>query len=104
MNELAWLFLCNHGVYNSNQHARDCSDHALADTTANIGGFKFRNATEELKFAHREWSGDATFLRSVPNRLPPVYVSSQCSEMFPDQAPADGSDGLGSSTTAFERF
>lgn len=96
-NRDGWLdiFVCNVGVYTTAAKANDGSYHALDDAFTgflkpdrletsvlyqNLGGFKFRNVNKELRFEHREWSGDATFCDLAGNGYPGLYVLSMSGE------------------------
>ena len=85
------LFVCNVGIYTSDKKARDGSYHALDDAFLgfldpgrfetsvlyqNLGGLKFRNVNKELRFEHREWSGDATFCDLEQTGFPGLYAVS----------------------------
>jgi enediyne biosynthesis protein E4 len=85
------LFVCNVGVYTSNEKNPDGSFVALADAFSgflkperleasilyqNLGNFKFRNVNQELGFEHREWTGDATFCDLDQTGYPGLYAVS----------------------------
>ena len=85
------LFVCNVGVFTTDRKHLDGTFEAVPDAFTgflkperlessilyrNLGNFKFRNVNQELGFAHREWSGDATFCDLDQSGYPELYVIS----------------------------
>src|SRR2546422_2930098 len=85
------LFLCNVGVYTSDERGRGGFYVAYADAFTryqnpayseqsilyqNLGGGKFKDVSKEMGLQHRGWSGDATFCDVNQDGYPDLYVLS----------------------------
>jgi len=85
------LFLCNVGVYTSNEKGRGGFYVGYADAFSgwliparseqsilyqNLGGGKFKDVSAERNLRHRGWSGDATFCDLNQDGYPDLYVLS----------------------------
>jgi hypothetical protein len=85
------LFLCNVGVYTSDEKGRGGFYVGYADAFSgwrmparseqsilyqNLGGGKFKDVSKEMELQHRGWSGDATFCDLNGDGYPDLYVLS----------------------------
>ncbi len=85
------LFLCNVGIYTSDEKGRGGYYVAYADAFTryrnpayseqsilyqNLGGGRFKDVSKEMGLQHRGWSGDATFCDLNRDGYPDLYVLS----------------------------
>ena len=85
------LFVCNVGVYTSEEKGPDGAYHAYRNAFfghmipertehsilyQNLGGLKFKNVSREVDLDHAAWSGDASFCDLDGNGYPGLYVLS----------------------------
>lgn len=85
------LFLCNVGVYTSDEKGRGGFYVAYSDAFTrylnsayrepsilyqNLGGGKFKDVSKEMELQHDGWSGDATFCDVNGDGYPDLYVLS----------------------------
>lgn len=85
------LFVCNIGVFTSDEISQDGAYRGLGDAFSghlhpdrgeqsilyqNLGNMKFRNVSKEANLVHSGWSGDASFHDVGRNGYPDLYVLS----------------------------